>query len=167
MDPSIPTITGEKRQASQGDPDHDVRKRQRRKGNPAAVDPQIPMSFPTQGIHATSPDTGCGHDDDAFEAEDPHGTEGSHAHRATPVEVGVTVQAHAKLVEEVKGLREALSQTQSAHDATQQRLQDMEQKLLRMEGSLDLLTRLQQFASMPFPLAQAIPHPRGPDPGTA
>ena len=167
VDPSIPTITGEKRQASQGDPDHDVQKRQRHMGNLAAVDPQTPTSFPTQGTHATSPDTGYGHDDDAFEATAPRGTGGSHAHRATPVEVGVTVQAHAELVEEVKDLREKLSQTQSAHDATLKRLEAMEQKTLRLEGQLDLLIWLQPFASMPFPLAQAIPHPRGLDPGTA
>ena len=53
MDSSIPTITGGKRQRSQGDPDHDVRRRQRRRGNPAEGESQIPMSSRTQDIRAS------------------------------------------------------------------------------------------------------------------
>ena len=174
MDSSLPTITCEKRQASQSDPDHDVQKRQRHIGNPAEVESQAPTSFQTPGAHATSLDTGFDRDDDASEAVAPHGTEGSLAHRATPVEAGTSVQAHtelekahAELVQEVQGLRETLAQTQSASDAMLARLQAVERQRPRMEGQLEVLIRMQQPAAKPTPLAQAPSHPRVPDPDMA
>ena len=57
-DPYTPTPIGGKRVGVQADPQHDAQKRQRRTGNLAEEVPQTPMSFQTQGIHATAPDTG-------------------------------------------------------------------------------------------------------------
>ena len=57
-EPYTPTPSGGKRVGVQADPQCDAQKRQRRTGNLAEGVPQTPMSFQTQGIHATSPDTG-------------------------------------------------------------------------------------------------------------
>ena len=82
-DPYTPTPIGGKRVGVQADPQHDAQKRQRRTGNLAEEVPQTPMSFQTQGIHATSPDTGIDLCDDAASEVSPHGTASSLARRAT------------------------------------------------------------------------------------
>ena len=55
---------------------------------------RTPMSFPTQGILATLPDTGIGHDDDVVSVVSRHETEDSHAHRAASGVAGVPVADH-------------------------------------------------------------------------
>ena len=57
-EPYNPTPIGGKRVGVQADPQRDTQKRQRRMGNLAEGVPQTPISFQTQGIHATSPHTG-------------------------------------------------------------------------------------------------------------
>ena len=57
-EPYTPAPIGGKRVGVQADPQRDARKRQRRMGNLAEGVPQTPISFQTQGIHATSPHTG-------------------------------------------------------------------------------------------------------------
>ena len=64
-EPYTSTPIGGKRVGMQADPQHDAQKRQRRTGNLAEGVPQTPMSFQTQGIHATSPYTGIDLCDDA------------------------------------------------------------------------------------------------------
>ena len=76
----------------QADTQRDAEKRQRRTGNLAEGLPQTPMSSQTQGIHATSTDTGidlC--DNDASEASS-HGTARSLARRETQEGADVSVQ---------------------------------------------------------------------------
>uniref|UniRef100_A0AAV1TPB3 Uncharacterized protein n=1 Tax=Peronospora matthiolae TaxID=2874970 RepID=A0AAV1TPB3_9STRA len=91
----------------------------------------------------------------------------THAHRAKSVAAGVPVEAHEKLVLEVKGLQEALGKSQCILDAMQIRLQAMEQAQTRSEAQLDLLIRLQQSGAVPLSSAQAPPISHGKDPGTA
>ena len=67
-------------------------------GNLAEGVPHTPMSFQTQGIHATSPDTGIDLCDDAASEVSPHRTLSSLARRATQEGVVVSVQAHEDLV---------------------------------------------------------------------
>ena len=64
------------------------------------------MSSPTPNTRATSPDTGAAQDDDVVSKVSPHGTGGSHAHRAASVVVGVPKQEHEKVLLEVSGFRE-------------------------------------------------------------
>uniref|UniRef100_A0AAV1UGQ1 Uncharacterized protein n=1 Tax=Peronospora matthiolae TaxID=2874970 RepID=A0AAV1UGQ1_9STRA len=96
-----------------------------------------------------------------------HGIDDTHAHRAKSVAAGVPVEAHEKLVLEVKGLQEALGKSQCMLDAMQSRLQAMEQAQTRSEAQLDLLIRLQQSGAVPLSSAQAPPSSHGKDPGTA
>uniref|UniRef100_A0AAV1TYI6 Uncharacterized protein n=1 Tax=Peronospora matthiolae TaxID=2874970 RepID=A0AAV1TYI6_9STRA len=128
--------------------------------------PQIPKSFQTQGTHATLPDTGIG-PDDVVSVVSRHEIDDTHAHRAKSVAAGVPVEAHEKLVLEVKGLQEALGKSQCMLDAMQSRLQAMKQAQTRSEAQLDLLIRLQQSGAVPLSSAQAPPISRGKDPGTA
>uniref|UniRef100_M4B852 Uncharacterized protein n=1 Tax=Hyaloperonospora arabidopsidis (strain Emoy2) TaxID=559515 RepID=M4B852_HYAAE len=72
------------------------------------------MSSQTQGIHATSPDTGIELCDDAASEASPHGTASSLARRATQEGVVVSVQAHEDLVSEVARLRESFAHVQTA-----------------------------------------------------
>lgn len=106
---SIPTITGGKHLSSQDDPDRGVKKRSWRTGSPAEEALQTPTSYTTKDTNATSPDTGVDHGDDVSREASSHGTEGSPARQATPAEAGVSAQAHAELLHEVKQLRETLS----------------------------------------------------------
>uniref|UniRef100_A0AAV1TFI9 Uncharacterized protein n=1 Tax=Peronospora matthiolae TaxID=2874970 RepID=A0AAV1TFI9_9STRA len=129
--------------------------------------PQIPMSFQAQGIHATLPDTGIGPDDDVVSVVSRHGNDDTHAHRAKSVAAGVPVEAHEKLVLEVKGLQEALGKSQCMLDAMQRRLQAMEQAQTRSEAQLDLLIRLLQSGAVPLPSVQAPPSSQGKYLGTA
>uniref|UniRef100_A0AAV1V6P6 Uncharacterized protein n=1 Tax=Peronospora matthiolae TaxID=2874970 RepID=A0AAV1V6P6_9STRA len=87
--------------------------------------------------------------------------------QATSVAAGVPVEAHEKLVLEVKGLQAALGKSQCMLDAMQNRLQAMEQAQTRSEAQLDLLIRLQQSGAVPLSSAQAPPSSHGKDPGTA
>ena len=74
------------------------------------------MNFQTQGIHATSPDTGIELCDEATSEATPHGTVSSLARRATQEGVDVLAQAHEDLVSEVKRLQESFSHVQTALD---------------------------------------------------
>uniref|UniRef100_A0AAV1U5P2 Uncharacterized protein n=1 Tax=Peronospora matthiolae TaxID=2874970 RepID=A0AAV1U5P2_9STRA len=129
--------------------------------------PQIPMSFQIQGTHATLPDTGIGPDDDVVLVVSRHEIDDTHARRAKSVAAGVPVEAHEKLVLEVRGLQEALGKSQCMPDAMQSRLQAIEQAQTRSEAQLDLLIRLQQSGAVPLSSAQAPPSSHGNDPGTA
>uniref|UniRef100_A0AAV1TNL8 Uncharacterized protein n=1 Tax=Peronospora matthiolae TaxID=2874970 RepID=A0AAV1TNL8_9STRA len=106
--------------------------------------PQIPMSFQTQGTHATLPDTGIGPDDDVVSVVSRHEIDDTHAHRAKSVAASIPVEAHEKLVLEVKGLQEALGKTHCALDAMQSRLQATEYSQTRSEDQMDLPIRLNQ-----------------------
>uniref|UniRef100_A0AAV1U1G1 Uncharacterized protein n=1 Tax=Peronospora matthiolae TaxID=2874970 RepID=A0AAV1U1G1_9STRA len=129
--------------------------------------PQIPRSFQTQGTLATLPGAGIGPDDDVVSVVSRHKIDDTHAHRAKSVAAGVPVEAHKKLVLEVKGLQETLSKSHCMLDAMQSRLQAMEQAQTRSKAQLDLLIRLQQSGAMPLSSAQAPPSSHGKDPGTA
>ena len=78
-----PKPIGGKRVGVQADPQRDAQKRQRRTGDFAEGVPQTPMSFQTQGIHATSPGARIDLCDDAASEVSPHGTVSSLARRAT------------------------------------------------------------------------------------
>ena len=149
-----------KRSWSPADPEHDVCKRPRHTGSPVEGVTRTPMNSTMLGNRATSPDTSWDHGDDVSGELSPHGTERSLAHQATPVEAGVSAQAHADLILEVNRLRETFTQTQSLLDAVQTRLQVLEQQQPRMEGKLDVLIRMLQRAAQPPFSAQALPHPR-------
>uniref|UniRef100_M4BF53 Uncharacterized protein n=1 Tax=Hyaloperonospora arabidopsidis (strain Emoy2) TaxID=559515 RepID=M4BF53_HYAAE len=163
----IDTPSGGKRPRSRDDPGHGVQKYPRRMGNLAEGVSRTPMSSPTPGTHATSPDIGIGHDDDVVSGVSPHGTGGSLAHRAASVEVGVLKQEHEKVLLELSGLRETLGKTQSALDATQACIQALESGHTRMEAQLDLLIWMQQQMAKPTSAAQAPPSSRGTDLNTA
>ena len=62
----VPTSTSGKRRMTPVDPEHGAQKRQRCMGNLDEEVPQTPMSFPTRGNQAISPDTGIGSYDDRF-----------------------------------------------------------------------------------------------------
>uniref|UniRef100_A0AAV1T260 Uncharacterized protein n=1 Tax=Peronospora matthiolae TaxID=2874970 RepID=A0AAV1T260_9STRA len=141
--PPTRTTSGGERPRPRDDHGHDAQKPPKHMGSLAEGVPQIPMSFQTQGTHATLPDT------------------------AKSVAAGVSVEAHEKLVLEVKGLQEALGKSQCMLDAMQSRLQAMEQAQTRSEAQLDLLIRLQQSGAVPLSSAQAPPSSHGKDPGTA
>uniref|UniRef100_A0AAV1UK94 Uncharacterized protein n=1 Tax=Peronospora matthiolae TaxID=2874970 RepID=A0AAV1UK94_9STRA len=79
------------------------------------------MSCQTQGTNATLPDTGIGPDDDVVSVVSRHEIDDTHAHRAKSVAAGVPVEAHEKLVLEVKGLQEALGKSQCMLDAMPRR----------------------------------------------
>uniref|UniRef100_A0AAV1VDB7 Uncharacterized protein n=1 Tax=Peronospora matthiolae TaxID=2874970 RepID=A0AAV1VDB7_9STRA len=96
-----------------------------------------------------------------------HKVDDTHAHRAKSVAAGVPVEAHEKLVLEVKGLQEAFGKSQCMLDAMQSRLKAIEQAQTRSEAQLDFLIRLQQSGSVPLSSAQAPPSSHGKDPGTA
>ena len=74
------------------------------------------MSFQTQGIHATSADTGIEICDDAASEASTHGIASSLARRATQEGVAVSAQAHKDLVSEVERLRESYAHVQTALD---------------------------------------------------
>ncbi|CAI5702380.1 unnamed protein product [Peronospora effusa] len=148
VNPPTPTITGEKRQRQQADPAHDAQKRPRRTGNPAEGGSQIPMNSMIRDNPAISPDTGFDHGDDASAVDAPHGTAGSPAHRAKEEEVGVSEQAHAELVQEVRTLREE-RQTMNS------RLESLEESRTRMQGQLDLLVQMLRPPTMPMGPARA------------
>uniref|UniRef100_A0AAV1UCM5 Uncharacterized protein n=1 Tax=Peronospora matthiolae TaxID=2874970 RepID=A0AAV1UCM5_9STRA len=84
-------------------------------------------------------------------------------HRAKSVAAGVPVEAHEKLLFEVKGLQETLGKTQCMLDAMQSCIQAMEQAQTRSEAQLDLLIRLQQSVAMPLTSEQAPPISHGKD----
>uniref|UniRef100_M4BQ78 Uncharacterized protein n=1 Tax=Hyaloperonospora arabidopsidis (strain Emoy2) TaxID=559515 RepID=M4BQ78_HYAAE len=155
VDPTAAPVTGGKREGSQFDPDHGAQKHPRHMGNLVEGVSHTPMCSQTQGIPATSPDTGIGHHDDVVAVPSPHGTGGSLAGQATPVAVGVSAAAHESLVHEVNSLRETLGRTQRTIDAT------------RMEVQLDLLIRMQQPVAWPTSAAQAPPDQPGTDSDTA
>uniref|UniRef100_M4BY86 Uncharacterized protein n=1 Tax=Hyaloperonospora arabidopsidis (strain Emoy2) TaxID=559515 RepID=M4BY86_HYAAE len=143
VDPPAAPITGEKREGSQVDPDRGTQKHSRHMGNLAEGVSRTPMGSQTQGIPATSPDTGIGHEDDVVEVPSPNGTGGSFAVQETPVAVGVSAASHEALVQEVNSLRETLGQTQRTLDAVQARLSKFETSQKRVEVQLDLLIRMQ------------------------
>uniref|UniRef100_A0AAV1VAE5 Uncharacterized protein n=1 Tax=Peronospora matthiolae TaxID=2874970 RepID=A0AAV1VAE5_9STRA len=165
--PPTRTTSGGERPRPRDDHGHDAQKPSKHMGSLAEGVPQIPMSFQTQGTHATLPDTDIGPDDDVVSVVSRHGIDDTHAHRATSVAAGVPVEAHEKLVLEVKGLQAALGKSQCMLDAMQNRLQAMEQAQTRSEAQLDLLIRLQQSGAVPLSSAQAPPSSHGKDPGTA
>ena len=118
-------------------------------GNLAEGESHTPMSSPTLGTHATSPNIGIGHDDDVVSGVSPHGTGGSLDHRAASVEVGVPKEEHGKVLLELSGFRETLGKTQSELDATQARVQALVSGHTRMKSQLDLLIRMQQPMARP------------------
>ena len=118
----------------------------------------------TQDINATSPDTDFHRADNGLGEASSHGTECSPAHRATPVEAGVSKQVHADLVLELNCVRETLDQTQSALEAVQTNLQMMEQHQPRLEGQLDVLIRMMQPETLSLFSARAPSRSRGSDP---
>ena len=81
VDPSDAPITGEKREGSQVDPDRGAQKHPRHMGNLAEWVSRTPMSSQTQGIPATSPDTGIGLCDEAASESFPRGAASSLASR--------------------------------------------------------------------------------------
>ena len=115
-EPYTRTPIGGKRVGMQAYPYLDAQKRQRRTTNHAEGVPQTPMSSQTQGIHATSPDTGIDLCDDADSEASPHGTASSLVRRVTQEGVGVSVQAHEDLVSELTPLRESFAHVQTALD---------------------------------------------------
>uniref|UniRef100_A0AAV1UXX5 Uncharacterized protein n=1 Tax=Peronospora matthiolae TaxID=2874970 RepID=A0AAV1UXX5_9STRA len=145
--PPTRTTSGGERPRPRDDHGHDAQKPPKHMGSLAEGVPQIPMSFQTQVSR--------------------HGIDDTHAHRAKSVAAGVPVEAHEKLVLEVKGLQEALGKSQCMLDAMQSRLQAIEQAQTRSEAQLDLLIRLQQSGAVPLSSAQAPPSSHGKDPGTA
>uniref|UniRef100_A0AAV1TFS4 Uncharacterized protein n=1 Tax=Peronospora matthiolae TaxID=2874970 RepID=A0AAV1TFS4_9STRA len=159
--------SGGERPRSRDDHGHDAQKHPKHTGSFAEGVPQIPMSFQTQGIHATLPDTGIGPGDDVVSVVSRHEIDDTHAHRAKSVAAGVPIRAHEKLVFKVKGLQEALGKSQCMLDVIQSRLRAMEQAQTRSEAQLDLLIRLQQSGAAPSSSAQAPPCSHGKDPGTA
>uniref|UniRef100_A0AAV1T5X4 Uncharacterized protein n=2 Tax=Peronospora matthiolae TaxID=2874970 RepID=A0AAV1T5X4_9STRA len=165
--PPTRTTSGGERPRPRDDHGHDAQKHPKHMGSLDEGVPQIPMRFQTQGTHATLPDNGIGPDDDVVSVVSRHGIDDTHAHRAKSVAAGVPVEAHEKLVLEVKGLQEALGKSQCMLDAMQSRLQAMEQAQTRSEAQLDLLIRLQQSGAVPLSSAQAPPSSHGKDPGTA
>uniref|UniRef100_A0AAV1UUI6 Uncharacterized protein n=1 Tax=Peronospora matthiolae TaxID=2874970 RepID=A0AAV1UUI6_9STRA len=140
--PPTRTTSGGERPRPRDDHGHDAQKPPKHMGSLAEGVPQIPMISR-------------------------YGIDDTHAHRAKSVAAGVPVEAHEKLVLEVKGLQEALGKSQCMLDAMQSRLQAMEQAQTRSEAQLDLLIRLQQFGAVPLSSAQAPPSSHGKDPGTA
>uniref|UniRef100_A0AAV1U0V2 Uncharacterized protein n=2 Tax=Peronospora matthiolae TaxID=2874970 RepID=A0AAV1U0V2_9STRA len=132
--PPIRTNSGGKRPRPRDDHGHDAQKPPKHMGSLAEGVPQIPMSFQTQGTHATLPDTGIGPDDDVVSVVSRHEIDDTHAHRAKSVAAGVPVEAHEKLVLEVKGLQEALDKSQCMLESMQSRLQEMEQAQTRSEA---------------------------------
>uniref|UniRef100_A0AAV1VLB6 Uncharacterized protein n=1 Tax=Peronospora matthiolae TaxID=2874970 RepID=A0AAV1VLB6_9STRA len=165
--PPTRTTSGGERPRPRDDHGRDAQKSPKHMGSLAEGVPKIPMSFQTQGTHATLPDSVIGPDDDVVSVVSRHETDDTHAHRAKSVAAGVPVEAHEKLVLEVKGLQEALGKSQCMLDAMQSRLQAMEQAQTRSEAQLDLLIRLQQSGVVPLSSAQAPPSSHGKDPGTA
>ena len=93
-DPYTPIPIGGKRAGVKADPQRDAQKRQRRTGNFAEGVSQTPMSFLTQGIHATSPDPGIELCDEAASEVSPHGIVSSLARRATQEGDDASAQAH-------------------------------------------------------------------------
>ena len=142
MSSSISVTTGKKRPVSHSDPERDKRKRQRRMGSPAAEALQALTSNTTPDTHATIPDTGFAHVNDASGNVISHEIERFLAHRAKPAHDGVSAQAHSDFVHEVKQFRETLAQTKCALEAVQTLLQMMEQHHPRLEGQLDALIRM-------------------------
>uniref|UniRef100_M4BFD3 Uncharacterized protein n=1 Tax=Hyaloperonospora arabidopsidis (strain Emoy2) TaxID=559515 RepID=M4BFD3_HYAAE len=165
--PPTNTTSGGKRPRSRDDSGHDVQIYPRRMGNLAEGESHTPMSSPTPGTHATSPDIDISHDEDVVSGVSSHGTGGSITHRAASVEVGVPKEEHEKVLLELSGLRETLGKTQSALDATQARVQALESGHTRMKTQIDLLIRMQQPMARPTSAAQATPSSRGTNPDTA
>ena len=136
------------------------------------------MSSRTQGTLATAPDTGIGHCDDVAVGVSPHETEGFLAHRAAPVAVGVSAEAHAEVVQELKCLRETVVQNQSKSDEKYARLSDefendhlrlrtLEHDMTRLEAQIDMLIRMSHPVERPPVSAQAPSSQQGTDPDTA
>ena len=131
QDPSSHTTTGAKRTRSHYDPGRDAQKHQRRTGSLAEGGYRTPMSSRTPDTRAYSPDISIDHDDDVSGVTFPRGTEDSLAHRAAPVAVGVSAEAHAEVVHELKCLRETVVQNQSK----------LEEQNARLSRDLDIDTR--------------------------
>uniref|UniRef100_A0AAV1THZ8 Uncharacterized protein n=1 Tax=Peronospora matthiolae TaxID=2874970 RepID=A0AAV1THZ8_9STRA len=165
--PPTRTTSGEERPRSRDDHGHDAQKHPKHKGSLAEGVSQTPMSFQTQGTLATLPGTGIGPDDVVVSLVSRHEIDDTRADRAKSVAADVPVEAHEKLVLEVKGLQNTLGKTQCILDAMQNRLQAMEQAQNRSEDQMDLLIRLQQSGAVPLLSAQAPPSSHGKDPGTA
>ena len=77
------------------------------------------MSSETQGIHATSPDTGIDLCDDAASEASPCRTASSLARRAMQEEADVSVTAREELVSDVTCLRDSRARMRSALDQTE------------------------------------------------
>uniref|UniRef100_A0AAV1UGV9 Uncharacterized protein n=1 Tax=Peronospora matthiolae TaxID=2874970 RepID=A0AAV1UGV9_9STRA len=146
--PPTRTTSGGQRPRSRDDHGHDAQKPPKHMGSLAGGVPQIPISFQTQVFSR-------------------HEIDDTHAHRAKSVAAGVPMEAHEKLVFEVKGLQEALNKSQCMLDSMQSRLQAMEQAQTRSEVQLDLLIRHQQSGAVPLSSAQAFPSSHGNNAGTA
>uniref|UniRef100_M4BAT4 Uncharacterized protein n=1 Tax=Hyaloperonospora arabidopsidis (strain Emoy2) TaxID=559515 RepID=M4BAT4_HYAAE len=115
-EPYISTPIGGKRVGMKADPQRDARKLQRRTGNLAEGVHQTPMSSQTQGIHATSPNTGIDLCDDATSEASPHGVTSFLLVEKTQEGAVVSVQAREYLVSEVTRLRESFVQVYTALD---------------------------------------------------
>ena len=163
----VDTTSGGKRPQSRDDTGQDVQKHSRSMSSLAEGEPHTPMSSSTLGTHGTSPNIGIGYDDDVVSGVSPHRTGGSLVDRAASVEVVLPKEEHEKVLLEMSGLRETLSKTQSALDATQDRVQALQSGHSRTEAQLDLLIRMQQPVARPTSAAQAPPSSRGTDPDTA
>ena len=91
--------------------------------------------------------------------------------------VGVPKEEHEKVSLELSGFKKTLGKTQTALDAMQARVQELELgqarvqalelALSRVYNQLDLLVRMQQSTARPTYAAQAPPSLRGTDPDTA
>uniref|UniRef100_A0AAV1V2H5 Uncharacterized protein n=1 Tax=Peronospora matthiolae TaxID=2874970 RepID=A0AAV1V2H5_9STRA len=105
------TTTSEKRDTRQHELGRGAQKRQRRSDILDGDESHTPMSFQTQGTHATSPDIGSDHDDEVVEVPAPHKPGSSLAYQATPVAVGVSAESQTELVKRAEDLRETLGPT--------------------------------------------------------
>uniref|UniRef100_A0AAV1UC53 Uncharacterized protein n=2 Tax=Peronospora matthiolae TaxID=2874970 RepID=A0AAV1UC53_9STRA len=171
------TTTSEKRGARQDELGPGAQKRQLRMGGLAEGESHTPMSFQTQGTHATSPDIGSDHDEDVVKVPATHGTLSSLAYQAMPVAVGVSAESHGELVKKVEDLRGILGQTQNAVgevrsrlatlEGDHARLQMMESRQTRGEAQLDISIRMQHPVATPMYAAQAPSSQHGTGPGMA
>uniref|UniRef100_A0AAV1U9H7 Uncharacterized protein n=1 Tax=Peronospora matthiolae TaxID=2874970 RepID=A0AAV1U9H7_9STRA len=171
------TTTSEKRGARQDELGPGAQKRQRRMGSLAEGEAHTPMSFQTQGTHATSPDIGSDIDEDVVKVPATLGTLSSLAYQAMPVAVGVSAESHGELVKKVEDLRGILGQTQNAVgevrsrlatlEGDHARLQMMESHQTRGEAQLDISIRMQDPVATPMYAAQAPSSQHGTGPGMA
>lgn len=95
-------------------------------GNLAEGLSHTPMSSLTRHILAPTPDACFVHNDDVAREYPHHRAVSSLSRQATPVEVGVSVEDHKKLIPEVTLLRETLGHAQRTLDAVLTLLQALE-----------------------------------------